>query len=179
VIVVDASVLLAAEDVEDRHYRASVSTLDREHLASVDLAWYEVTNVADRVWADAAAGRRLRARLGLIAAHGRMVIADAQLAERVAQLIREHELSAYDAAYVAAATASAPSWSAATSATSSPAAWPACPRCEPEPAPDRLSRPPRSSPHATGRKAGLAREAAPSDPAHDRAHHGRLTRRGP
>ncbi len=102
-IVVDASVLLAAEDVEDRHYRASVSTLDREHLASVDLAWYEVTNVADRVWADAAAGRRLRARLGLIAAHGRMVIADAQLAERVAQLIREHELSAYDAAYVAAA----------------------------------------------------------------------------
>lgn len=103
VIVVDASVLLAAEDVNDGHHRASVSTLQREQLATVDLAWYDVSNVADGVWADPATGDRLRARLGLIAAHGRMVIADTELAEHIAGLIREHGLSSYDAAYVAAA----------------------------------------------------------------------------
>ncbi len=46
-IVVDASVLIAAEDGGDRHHEASAWTLEGEPLASVDLAWYEVINVAE------------------------------------------------------------------------------------------------------------------------------------
>jgi predicted nucleic acid-binding protein len=65
VIFLDASVLLAAEDTDDREHPAALRLLRGGDLATLDLAFYETTNVA--------------------------------------HLAAEHNLSAYDAAYVAGA----------------------------------------------------------------------------
>ena len=97
-------VLLAAEDTDDRHHADAASLLrSPEPLATLDLAFYEVTNVADVVWHDRAAGERLRRRLSLIAGDGGLVRVDDQLAEHAASLAQEFSISAYDAGYVAAA----------------------------------------------------------------------------
>jgi predicted nucleic acid-binding protein len=102
-IFLDASVLLAAEDLDDPHHRASVTLLRAGALATLDLAVYEIANVAETRWRDQAASLRLRERVWAIAELGRLVRVDRGLAERTAQLAREHNLSAYDAAYVAGA----------------------------------------------------------------------------
>jgi predicted nucleic acid-binding protein len=72
-------------------------------LSTLDLAIYEVTNVAELRWRDPAASIRLRDRMWAIAELGILVRVDQPLAERAAQIAREHDLSAYDAAYVAGA----------------------------------------------------------------------------
>lgn len=102
-IFLDASVLLAAEDLEDREHRASVALLRTGDLATLDLALYEVTNVAIRRWHDAAAAARLAKRVWVIADWGTLVRVDRRLGDDIAQLCAEHDLSAYDAGYVAAA----------------------------------------------------------------------------
>lgn len=103
-IVLDASVLLAAEDTDDAHHRDARRLLEcGRPLATIDLAAYEVTNVAETRWRDPAAGERLRARIWLIADYGQLVRVDRALADSAARLAREHGLSAYDAAYLAAA----------------------------------------------------------------------------
>jgi predicted nucleic acid-binding protein len=103
VIFLDASVLLAAEDLDDTHHAAAADVLAGGSLATLDLAAYEVTNVAERAWGDGDAGKRLRDRVWAIAELGTLVRADAALLDRAAELAREHELSAYDAAYLAGA----------------------------------------------------------------------------
>jgi predicted nucleic acid-binding protein len=104
VIVLDASVLLAAEDADDPQHRDAERLLQAGHaLATIDLAAYEVTNVAETRWHDPAAGGRLRERVWLIATLGRLVRVDRALADDAGRLAREHRLSAYDAAYLAAA----------------------------------------------------------------------------
>jgi len=106
VIVLDASVLLAAEDADDRHHPGARRLLERgEELVTIDLAVYEVTNVAEVRWRDPAAAERLRERVWLIATYGRLVRIDRALAGAAARITREHRISAYDAAYVAAAQA--------------------------------------------------------------------------
>ena len=103
-ILVDAGVLLASEDSADAHHEDAVALLGAGiPLATIDLAAYEVTNVAEVRWRDPAAGERLRERIWLIAAFGRLVRVDRRLADLAAQIARERELSGYDAAYVAAA----------------------------------------------------------------------------
>ncbi len=102
-IFLDASVLLAAEDTDDVHHQAAAALLETGALATIEMAAYEVINVAERRWHDADASARLRQRLWAIADLGTLVRADPQLTERTAVLAREHQLSAYDAAYVAAA----------------------------------------------------------------------------
>ena len=102
-IFLDASVLLAAEDTDDVQHQASAALLATGALATIDLAAYEVVDVAERRWRDPAASARLRQRLWAIAELGVLVRADAELTERTAELARAHQLSAYDAAYVAAA----------------------------------------------------------------------------
>jgi predicted nucleic acid-binding protein len=102
-IFLDASVLLAAEDIDDRNHHAATALLATGSLATVDLAAYEVTNVAEQRWRDPEAARRLRERIWAIAELGILVRIDRELAERTAELSRQHSLSAYDAAYVAAA----------------------------------------------------------------------------
>jgi predicted nucleic acid-binding protein len=103
VIFLDASVLLAAEDSDSAHHVAAVAALRLGALATLDLAVYEVTNVADRVWKDRAAGDRLRARLWAIAAVGTLLRVDEALSRAAAELVAGHGLSGYDAAYLAGA----------------------------------------------------------------------------
>lgn len=102
-IFLDASVLLAAEDLDDAHHAAAADVLTGGSLATLDLAAYEVTNVAERAWGDSNAGKRLRDRVWAIAELGTLVRADTALLDRAADLAHEHVLSAYDAAYVAGA----------------------------------------------------------------------------
>jgi predicted nucleic acid-binding protein len=99
----DASVLLAAEDLDDANHDASAALLKTGALSTLDLAIYEVTNVAEVRWRDLAASTRLRERVWAIAELGILVRVDQPLAERAAQIAREHGLSVYDAAYVAGA----------------------------------------------------------------------------
>jgi predicted nucleic acid-binding protein len=51
-LLLDASVLLAAFDPEDDHHESARAVLEDEEatLATLDLARYEVTNVAVRSW---------------------------------------------------------------------------------------------------------------------------------
>jgi predicted nucleic acid-binding protein len=99
----DASVLLAAEDLDDANHIASAALVGTGAVSTLDLAIYEITNVAELRWRDPAASIRLRERVWAIAELGVLVRVDQPLAERAAQIAREHELSAYDAAYVAGA----------------------------------------------------------------------------
>ena len=100
----DASVLIAREDVADAHHDEARALLEgAEPVATLDLAYYEVTNVAVRAWGDLGAATRLRGYVAALAADGGVVRADEVLVSEAAALAAEHGLSAYDAAYVAAA----------------------------------------------------------------------------
>jgi len=102
--MLDASVLLASEDPNDVHRAATVRLLHGESaLATLDLAFYEVTNVAIRAWRDRVAAERLRERINALAGDGGLVRADLQLLSVAATIADELGISAYDAAYVAAA----------------------------------------------------------------------------
>jgi predicted nucleic acid-binding protein len=102
-IFLDASVLLAAEDSDDSNHTAAAALLQTGALSTLELAAYELTNVAEVRWRDPRACSRLRERASAIAELGVLVRVDRELAERTAALSREHGISAYDAAYVAGA----------------------------------------------------------------------------
>jgi predicted nucleic acid-binding protein len=100
----DASVILASEDPDDENYAAAARLLrGDEPLATLDLAFYEVTNVAVRMWRDRSAAHRLGERVAAIADDGGLIHADTALLVRAAAVADEHGISVYDAAYVAAA----------------------------------------------------------------------------
>lgn len=100
----DASVLLATEDSDDpNHLDANRLLQAHDPLVTLDLAFYEVTNVAVRAWRDQAAASRLRQRVAAVAGDGGLIRADAALLADAAALAEKHGISAYDAAYVAAA----------------------------------------------------------------------------
>jgi predicted nucleic acid-binding protein len=61
--------------------------------------------VAIAAWNDTAAARRLRALIAAVASDGGLVRSDPALLESAAELALAHELSVYDAAYLAAARA--------------------------------------------------------------------------
>jgi predicted nucleic acid-binding protein len=103
VIFLDASVLLAAEDADDREHHAALALLRSGDLATLELALYETTNVAVVRWQDLEAADRLAKRIWAIAEFGTLVRVDPQLGAEAAQLTSGHGLSAYDAGYVAAA----------------------------------------------------------------------------
>lgn len=100
-IFLDASVLLAAEDANDPNHAAASALLRSGALGTLELAAYELTNVAEVRWRDPEASQRLRERVWAIAELGALVRVDRALAERTAELARQHGISAYDAAYVA------------------------------------------------------------------------------
>jgi predicted nucleic acid-binding protein len=103
----DASVLLASEDPDDDNHRdASRLLRGGDPLATLDLAFYEVTNVAMRAWRDPSAARRLCERVAAVADDGGLVRANAALLANAAAVADEHGISVYDAAYVVAARAS-------------------------------------------------------------------------
>jgi predicted nucleic acid-binding protein len=104
----DASVLLACEDSDDANHADARRLLQGAvPLATLDLSFYEVTNVAIAAWKDPAAAARLRALIAAVADDGGLVRADPSLLQAAAAFALEHEISAYDAAYAAAAAATA------------------------------------------------------------------------
>lgn len=104
-LFLDASVLLAAFDPEDDHYEpASAVLVDTENtLATLDLARYEVVNVAVRAWRAPESVGRLLAAVEQLADDGGVVTSTSSLVTQAAELAERHTISVYDAAYVAAA----------------------------------------------------------------------------
>ena len=104
-LLLDASVLLAAFDPEDDHYKPARSLLEDDEvtLATLDLARYEVANVAVRAWRAPESVAPLLAVIERIADDGGVFISTDTLLTRAAEIAERHMISVYDAAYAAAA----------------------------------------------------------------------------
>jgi predicted nucleic acid-binding protein len=103
-LLLDASAVLAAFDPEDRHHEAASALLvdGSVTLATLDLARYEVTNVAVRAWSTPESVSPLLAALERLADDGGVIASTRALLARAAELAQRHTISVYDAAYVAA-----------------------------------------------------------------------------
>lgn len=102
---VDASVLLAAEDADDAQHAAARQLLTGEaSVATLDLAFYEVANVAVRAWHDIQAAARLHAMVDALASDGGLVRADEALIAHAVRVADTEGLSVHDAGYVAGAS---------------------------------------------------------------------------
>jgi predicted nucleic acid-binding protein len=105
-LLLDASVLLAAFDPEDDHYEPARALLE-DHaltLATLDLARYEVTNVAVRAWRAPESVAPLLAVVERLADDGGVLPSTDTLLTRAAEIAERHTISVYDAAYAAAAS---------------------------------------------------------------------------
>ncbi len=104
-LLLDASVVLAAFDPDDANYIPATELLDDTSvtLATLDLARYEVANIAVRAWRNLDAVTPLLAVLERIADDGGVIVSTGALMARAAELAEHHAISVYDAAYVAAA----------------------------------------------------------------------------
>lgn len=102
----DASVLLAREDAEDDQHDAARRLLSGQAaLATLDLAFYEVANVAVRAWRDPDAAHRLRGLVEALADDGGLFRVDEALVAQATAIAERESVSVYDAAYVAGASA--------------------------------------------------------------------------
>lgn len=103
--LLDASVLLAAFDPEDGHHESSRALLEDEGvaLATLDLARYQVADVAVRAWRAPKSVAPLLATVERLAEDGGVVSSTDALLARAAELAERHSISVYDAAYAAAA----------------------------------------------------------------------------
>jgi predicted nucleic acid-binding protein len=104
-LLLDASVILAAFDDADRQHEAAVEIVTDNSLglATIDLARYEVANVAVRAWELPQKVAPLLGIVDRIAGDGSMVHSESGLLARAAEIAGRHGLSVYDATYVAAA----------------------------------------------------------------------------
>jgi predicted nucleic acid-binding protein len=104
-LLLDASAVLAAFDPSDRHHDAAKALLTDPHvtLATLDLARYEVANVAVRGWNEPDAVVPLLSALERIADDGGVIESTGALLSLASELATRHNISVYDAAYVAAA----------------------------------------------------------------------------
>lgn len=105
-LLLDASVLLAAFDPEDDHHDPARAVLedDEATLATLDLARYEVANVAVRAWRAPRSVAPLLAAIERLANDGGILTCTDSLLARAAELAERHTISVYDAAYAAAAS---------------------------------------------------------------------------
>ena len=105
VLLLDASVLLAAFDSDDDLHEPARTILTDPTLAlaTLDLARFEVVNVAVRAWRAPARVATLLEAIERISEDGGVVLSSTSLLKRAAELAEEHAISAYDAAYAAAA----------------------------------------------------------------------------
>lgn len=105
-LLLDASVLLAAFDPEDRHHEPARALLEDEEatLATLDLARYEVANVAVRAWRAPESVAPLLAAIEKLAGDGGVLTSADTLLARAAEIAERHTISVYDAAYAAAAS---------------------------------------------------------------------------
>jgi predicted nucleic acid-binding protein len=104
-LLLDASVLLAAFDPEDEHHECSRALLkdDEPTLATLDLARYEVANVAIRAWRAPDSVAPLLSAIDRLAEDGGVIAATTPLLAQAAEIAERHEISVYDATYAAAA----------------------------------------------------------------------------
>lgn len=104
-LLLDASVLLAAFDADDDHHASARRLLedDETALATIDLARYEVANVAVRTWRAPASGALLLTAIDRLGDDGGVLVSTSALMTRAAAIAETHAISVYDAAYVAAA----------------------------------------------------------------------------
>jgi len=105
-LLLDASVLLAAFDPEDNHHEPARALLEDEEatLATLDLARYDVANVAVRAWRAPESVGPLLAVIEKLADDGGVLPSTGALLARAAELAERHTISVYDAAYAAAAS---------------------------------------------------------------------------
>jgi predicted nucleic acid-binding protein len=105
-LLLDASALLAAFDPDDPNHDAARALLEDEEtaLATLDLARFEVTNVAVRAWRSPESVTPLLTAIERLADDGGVVTATAALLSRAAEIAERHSISVYDAAYAAAAS---------------------------------------------------------------------------
>jgi len=97
-------VLLAREDADDDQHEAARQLLAGDAtLATLDLAYYEVGNVAVRAWRDVDAAGRLRGLVDAVADDGGLVRVDEALIAHAVRIADTNGLSVYDAGYVAGA----------------------------------------------------------------------------
>ncbi|HEY5285566.1 MAG TPA: 2-amino-4-hydroxy-6-hydroxymethyldihydropteridine diphosphokinase [Solirubrobacteraceae bacterium] len=103
-LLLDASVILAAFDPEDIHHDASRAILrDPEAtLATLDLARYEVANVAVRSWRAPDRVAELLSAIDAIADDGGALESTSALLTSASGIAEQHVISVYDATYVAA-----------------------------------------------------------------------------
>jgi predicted nucleic acid-binding protein len=103
-LLLDASVWIAAVDSEDRYHAASRAlVLDPARpLGALDLTLYEIANVVGVVKSRREIATRISQTL-LKRSEGALARVDEALIEQAIALATEHRLTAYDAAYVAAA----------------------------------------------------------------------------
>jgi predicted nucleic acid-binding protein len=88
---------------ENAYHGAAARLLQgEERLAVLDLTLYEVANVVARKYRQPEDARKL-SQLILRRCHGQAVRIDVGLIDDIVDLVAEHDLTAYDAAYVAAA----------------------------------------------------------------------------
>jgi predicted nucleic acid-binding protein len=104
-LLLDASVLLAAFDPEDDHHEPARGLLENDEftLATLDLARYEVANVAVRAWGAPESVTPLLAVIERLADDGGVLSSTDTLLSKAAEIAERHTISVYDAAYVAAA----------------------------------------------------------------------------
>ena len=97
--------ILAAFDRDDALHKPARAILSNGAvtLATLDLARYEVTNVAIRAWRAPQLVSPLLEAIERISNDGGVLLSTNTLLARAAQLAQEHTLSVYNAAYVAAA----------------------------------------------------------------------------
>jgi predicted nucleic acid-binding protein len=104
VLLLDAGVWIAAKDGGDRYFEAArlLAVDSGQPVAALGLTLYEVANVVG-------AKKRRRddavdlCRLVSARCADRLVAMDIELIRRTVEIVAEHGLTAYDAAYVAAA----------------------------------------------------------------------------
>jgi predicted nucleic acid-binding protein len=103
-LLLDAGVWIASRDPEDRYQAPALElTFDTDHAAAtLDLTFYEVANSVLRRWGDPRAATKLCRSVELRCKEN-LVRVDPGLIEATAELAVEHDLTSYDAAYVAVA----------------------------------------------------------------------------
>ena len=104
VLLLDASVWVAAKDADERYFDAARALVLNTELpvSALDLTFYETANVIGSRWRRPDLARELCRTIEL-RCEGRIVSAEVDLLDAAVDLATEHGLTTYDAAYVAAA----------------------------------------------------------------------------
>ena len=98
-LFLDASVILASEDPSDSEFAAAAQLVEgTTSIATLDLAYYETSNVATRSWQNPSAASRMIGLIEWIGRDGGVIQADRPLAHATTAIALEHGITTYDAA---------------------------------------------------------------------------------